>query len=229
MGAYEDIVATAALDIPCQDTGATTSLVGGGTLNTGTAATRSVADGPRPDLPRSMSLANPTSLVEWITTSFSLAGKTTFSYELWFKRFSGGAGWQPLLGSGSDSRTLIGLADFGSNNQCYFSAGGSGALANHPIASAAPANNFNQWLHVVVTQGAGVSKWYTNGALKSTQSLTPVSLAGNLIIGKRNAATDDWLNARVAGVRFFNATLSDAEVAALYAGPQTRRQPPILL
>lgn len=95
-----------------------------------------------------------------------------------------------------------------------------GTASANSCASSTSAAPLNRWTHVGATQRGTAVRFFFNGGLDSTGtvSITPTDASGAFRLGVRvDSATK--MNGNVAHVRVYNRALSDAEVAQLYADP----------
>jgi hypothetical protein len=80
---------------------------------------------------------------------------------------------------------------------------------------------FNQWLHIILTKTANITKLYINGSfvqqgsINSTQNVesTKISIGGS---GNFQHANGECLKGKIDDVRIYNRVLTDTEIQQLY-------------
>lgn len=103
-----------------------------------------------------------------------------------------------------------------------------GTASSNSCASSTSAAPLNRWTHVGATQRGTAVRFFFNGGLDSTGtvSITPTDASGAFRLGVRvDSATK--MNGNVAHVRIYNRALPDAEVAQLYANPLAGARAPL--
>lgn len=225
MGLYEDILAAAQFYLPMQDTAASTSVAGGGTIVGGeTAATLTVSDGPRSWLRRGFALDGAS---DYITIPSGTISRNVGSMSVWgWGRTTSTSSTQAhIIGVRGSSSLRLGLRCLPSLSQmsCLSRAGDGESLQGSP-QSVASVNGGAWHLYGATVDYANDSiRLYYDGALVATlaasfaATATADTQAQNIHVGATNGV-EKWLG-DLAGAGLTHRLLSDADHAALYAGP----------
>ena len=77
----------------------------------------------------------------------------------------------------------------------------------------------NDWFHVVYTFNGTYEKWYLNGTFSTENANTISKMTGQFFLGQYLVPSQGWyeLKASLDEFRVYNRTLTDADVAELYA------------
>ena len=150
-----------------------------------------------------------------ITASDALypTGSSARTVTAWIKT-TDSSGWQDIFtyGTGNNNQSL----NFGTRDGQLFVSSWGGS--NERWASGVYVNS-GQWTHVAFTlSSAGSLKFYVNGDLNATMSLTPNTvLGGTSAIGNRFDGNHEPWNGSIDEVRIYGSELSSAEIAAVWA------------
>lgn len=219
MSTWADVLAATLLAIDCQDTGATTALAGGGTLVGGdNASAKTVADGPRADLPLSLQLNGTDDGIDTTLALTSLGTSCTIS--AWVNVNTGQSQTvndNYLFGTQSEAvgfawgNVLAGFrgAAFGRNSAGTYTSGAG------PFTHAT-----NAW-HQYACQWDGSNLWTCKDGIRLGSSVALTSLINTsetLRFGYNKAGS--FTAGKIAGIRVISGS-SEALLAALYAGPTT--------
>lgn len=126
---------------------------------------------------------------------------------------SNGSGYFPIIEK-SNSSSSGGIYNFHINNNSGFYCSLNGASSYSTYTP-----SLNTWIFVVTTISNGVSKFYVNGNLISTNS---TSGSGNpisnlpLIIGADIPGFSEYANGKIDNLRIYNRALDSNEIQALY-------------
>ncbi|RYD18259.1 MAG: hypothetical protein EOP88_23205, partial [Verrucomicrobiaceae bacterium] len=156
---------------------------------------------------------------DYVRLSPKMGDSTDFSFTGWVY-WNGGGNWQRVfdLGNGTDNFVAL-VPKTGDNSRLRFVMKNGAAGGEQKLDSPA-ALPTGVWTHVAVTLAGDTGKIFVNGALtatSTTMTINPGSV-GTLwnYLGKAQFAADPLFNGRMDDVRFFNAALTDAQVAAIY-------------
>lgn len=156
---------------------------------------------------------------DYVRLSPKMGDSTDFSFTGWVY-WNGGGNWQRIfdLGNGTDNFVAL-VPKTGDNSRLRFVMKNGAAGGEQKLDSPA-ALPTGQWTHVAVTLAGDTGKIFVNGALTATNAAMTIN-PGNVgtlwnYLGKAQFAADPLFNGRMDDVRFFNAALTDAQVAAIY-------------
>ncbi len=149
----------------------------------------------------------------------SLDSATAFSMSCWVFFGTGGlTGKQCFISSGASANDLIRLHK-GNSHEIRFTVrtGGSGADLSGGTGTVLTENT---WHHVAATYSSGTGKMYLDGSLLSTGTpgSAPSTGGDSLDIG-RLITSAHFVDGLMDEVAIWDATLSDADIAAIYNAP----------
>ncbi|HEY7091492.1 MAG TPA: LamG-like jellyroll fold domain-containing protein [Tepidisphaeraceae bacterium] len=146
----------------------------------------------------------------------SLADSTDASFGLWIRPTSSDAD-ETLLYFGSSPTSYLKLVGRDANGFAHLTMSVNGVVGELIASTATP---LNQWTHIAVTFGSGTARFYINGndAGSAAISFRPMDVLGAddyktaqpYYLGRD--AGGNFFTGRMEDIRFYNATLTQAEI-----------------
>ena len=135
---------------------------------------------------------------------------SAYSIELWVYPTSGTA-FQNLVANNytASNPTTFGTLYFNNNHLEYWQNGGQRAVSptNIPL---------NAWTHVALTYNGSLTRLYVNGVLSVTSASHSETFNNPVRFGYSVGNTDQHFQGRLDEITFYNQTLADADILAIY-------------
>lgn len=154
---------------------------------------------------------NATASISLPIASSALTGSAPYSVTVWANMTMGALVAKPLSSVGTSNAFAIQL----NTNMLYFETAEAGA----PVDLFATQDIRSAWHHVAVTWDGASKRLYIDGALDGTMTATPVDSNLPFVIGADvdNGAVTNRMLGTLDDLRFYNRTLTDADVMRVFA------------